>query len=88
MKTFKLFGRYIKKHWFMFILTVLLVIFLNYIRSIVPKLTSSFVAIIQDKPLGESETPFFFLPFYELVSSLQGKLLVTAIIIVVVAFVR
>lgn len=88
MKTFKLFGRYIKKHWFMFVLTVLLVIFLNYIRSIVPKLTSSFVAIIQNKPLGESETPFFFLPFYEFVSSLQGKLLVTAIIIVVVAFVR
>lgn len=88
MKTFKLFGRYIKKHWFMFVLTVLLVIFLNYIRSIVPKLTSSFVAIIQNKPLGESETPFFFLPFYELVSSLHGKLLVTAIIIVVVAFIR
>ena len=88
MKTFKLFGRYIRKHWFMFVLTVVLVIFLNYIRSIVPKLTSSFVAIIQNKPLGESEIPFFFLPFYELASSLQGNLLVTAIIIVVVAFVR
>ena len=88
MKTFKLFGRYIKKHWFMFVFTVVLVIFLNYIRSIVPKLTSSFVAIILNKPLGESEIPFFFLPFYELGTSLQGKLLVTAIIIIVVAFIR
>ena len=61
MKTFKLFGRYIKKYWFMFIITVLLVVFLNYVRSIIPKLTSAFVAIIENKPINESEIPSFLL---------------------------
>ena len=64
MKTFKLFGRYVKKYWAMFIVTVLLVVGLNYIRSIIPKLTSAFVAIVEGKPLIESEIPSFLLPFF------------------------
>ena len=88
MKTFKLFGRYIKKYWAMFIVTVLLVVGLNYIRSIIPKLTSAFVAIVENKPLNESEIPAFLLPFFNNISGVSNFLLVNAILIVVIAFVR
>ena len=88
MKTFKLFGRYIKKYWAMFIVTVLLVVGLNYIRSIIPKLTSAFVAIVENKPLNESEIPTFLLPFFNNISGVSNFLLVNAILIVVIAFVR
>ena len=88
MKTFKLFGRYIKKYWLMFIITVLLVVGLNYIRSIIPKLTSAFVAIVEIKPLTESEIPAFLLLFFKNISGVSNFLLVNAILIVVIAFVR
>ena len=88
MKTFKLFGRYIKKYWFMFIITVLLVVGLNYIRSIIPKLTSAFVAIIENKPINESEIPSFLLFFYNNASGITSFLLTNAILIVCIAFVR
>ena len=88
MKTFKLFARYIKKYIWLFILTVILVVGLNYIRSIVPKLTSTFIAIVEGKPLIDSETPEFLLPLFNGAESIPSQLLVTAIIIVIVAFVR
>ena len=88
MKTFKLFARYIKKYIWLFILTVILVVGLNYIRSIVPKLTSTFIAIVEGKPLIDSETPAFLLPLFNGAESIPSQLLVTAIIIVIVAFVR
>ena len=88
MKTFKLFGRYIKKYWFMFIFTVLLVVFLNYVRSIIPKLTSAFVAIIENKPINESEIPAFLLFFYNNANGIASFLLTNAILIVCIAFVR
>ena len=64
MKLFKLFFRYIKKHWFLLIITILSVVLLNVIRSIIPKLTATFIAIIDNKPIEESEIPFFLLVFY------------------------
>ena len=88
MKMIKLFLRYIKKHWIVLILTILLVVLLNYIRSIVPKMTGVFIAIVDKKPLGESELPSFFLPFYESATTISAQLLVTGIIIVCVAFIR
>lgn len=88
MKTFKLFGRYVKKYWAMFIVTVLLVVGLNYIRSIIPKLTSAFVAIVEGKPLIESEIPPFLLPFFNNGSGITSFLLTNAILIVCIAFVR
>ena len=88
MKTFKLFGRYVKKYWAMFIVTVLLVVGLNYIRSIIPKLTSAFVAIVEGKPLIESEIPPFLLPFFNNGSGIGSFLLTNAILIVCIAFVR
>ena len=88
MKMIKLFLRYIKKHWIVLILTILLVVLLNYIRSIIPKMTGVFIAIVDKKPLGESELPSFFLPFYESATTISAQLLVTGIIIVCVAFVR
>ena len=88
MKTFKLFGRYVKKYWAMFIVTVLLVVGLNYIRSIIPKLTSAFVAIVEGKPLIESEIPSFLLPFFNNGSGIASFLLTNAILIVCIAFVR
>ena len=78
MKTFKLLVRYMKKHLLVFILTILLVISLNYIRSIIPKLTSAFVAIIERKPLIDSEIPSFLLWAYNGSESLNSQLLVTA----------
>ena len=88
MKTFKLFGRYIKKYWAMFILTVLLVISLNYIRSIIPKLTSAFVAIVEGKPIDQSEVPTFLLGFFNNANGIASFLLTNAILIVCIAFVR
>lgn len=88
MKTFELFNRYIKKHVLRFVLTVVLLILLNYIRSIIPKLTSTFIAIVTNKNLIDSETPSIFLPLYNNVSTIQGKLLVTATIIAIVALIR
>lgn len=88
MKTFKLFGRYIKKYWAMFILTVLLVISLNYIRSIIPKLTSAFVAIVEGKPIDQSEIPTFLLGFFNNANGISSFLLTNAILIVCIAFVR
>ena len=88
MKTFKLFGRYIKKFWAMFILTVLLVISLNYIRSIIPKLTSAFVAIVEGKPIEQSEIPTFLLGFFNNANGISSFLLTNAILIVCIAFVR
>ena len=87
MKTFKLLARYMKKHLVVFFLTVLIVIFLNYIRSIVPKLTSGFVAIIERKPLIESEIPSFLLWAYT-GESLQSQLFTTAFLIAIIAFIR
>lgn len=88
MKIFKLFARYIKKYIWLFILTVILVVGLNYIRSIVPKLTSTFIAIVEGKPLIDSETPAFLLPLFNGAESIPSQLLVTALIIIAVAFVR
>ena len=88
MKTFKLFARYIKKYIWLFILTVILVVGLNYIRSIVPKLTSTFIAIVEGKPLIDSETPTFLIPLFNGAESIPSQLLVTALIIIAVAFVR
>ena len=64
MNTFRLFAKYVKKYWAMFIVTVLLVISLNYIRSLIPKLTSAFIAIIENKDLVDSEIPSFLLSFF------------------------
>ena len=87
MKTFKLLARYMKKHLIVFFLTVLLVVGLNYIRSIVPKLTSGFVAIIERKPLIESEIPKFLLWAYT-GESLQAQLFTTAFLIAFIALIR
>ena len=88
MKTFKLFAKYVKKYWAMFIVTVLLVVGLNYIRSIIPKLTSAFIAIVEGKPLMDSEIPKFLLFFFKHSSGLSSFLLTNAILIVCIAFVR
>lgn len=88
MKTFKLLVRYMKKHILVFILTILLVISLNYIRSIIPKLTSAFVAIIERKPLVDSEIPSFLLWAYNGSESLKSQLLVTALLIGTIALIR
>ena len=88
MKTFKLFARYIKKHLFLLISTLILVISLNYIRSIVPKLVGTFVAIIEKKPIKDSETPTFLLSFFDNAFSIKEQLLTTALLVVGIAFIR
>ena len=72
----------------MFILTVLLVVSLNFIRSIIPKLTSAFVAIIENKPINESEIPTYLQYFFENASGIASFLLINAILIICIAFVR
>ena len=88
MNTFRLFAKYVKKYWAMFIVTVLLVISLNYIRSLIPKLTSAFIAIIENKDLVDSEIPSFLLSFFNNTSGITSFLLTNAILIVCIAFVR
>jgi len=88
MHTFKLFFRYVKKNWLFFIITILLLLSLNFIRSIFPKLTSSFVAIVQNKAIEDSEIPNYLFGFYNNAIDIKSKLLVTAILIISVAFVR
>ncbi|MCI5745019.1 MAG: hypothetical protein MR270_01900, partial [Erysipelotrichaceae bacterium] len=65
MKTIALLVRYLKKNWLLFIVTILSVIFLNYLRSIIPLLTGTFISIVDHKDLLESETPKFLLIFYQ-----------------------
>ena len=88
MKLVKLFFRYIKKYWFLLIFTVVLIIFLNYVRSLIPKIVSSFIAIVENKPIKESEIPSFLLSFYDKASNTSSLLLVSSILLVVIAFVR
>ena len=88
MKLFKLFFRYIKKHWFLLIITILSVVLLNVIRSIIPKLTAAFIAIIDKKPIEESEIPFFLLAFYNGKDGVSTQLLITSILIISIAFIR
>lgn len=88
MKTLKLFARYIKKHFVLFIVTLLLVISLNYIRSIIPKLVGTFVAIINKKLVKDSEIPSFLLLFYKDSFSFQEQLFTTALIVALVALIR
>ena len=88
MKMIKLFLRYIKKHIFLLVLTIALVVLLNYIRSIIPKMTGVFIAIVDKTPLEESELPFFLLPFYKGATTIQTQLLVTGVIITLVALIR
>ena len=88
MKMIKLFLRYIKKHAPLLIITIVLVVLLNYIRSIIPKMVGVFISIVKDKPLEESELPFFFLTFYKNSESIPSKLFMTGMIIAVVAFIR
>ena len=84
MKTFKLLVRYMKKYWILLILTVLLLVFLNYVRSIIPKLTSEFIAIID--PTAESEVPFYLKRFYS--GDTPQKLLTTMILIMGIGLIR
>ena len=88
MKMLKLFLRYIKKHWLFLVLTILLVVILNYLRSIIPILTSTFIAIVENKTIEESELPFFLFPFYNEASTIAAKLMVTSLLIVCIAFIR
>ena len=88
MKTFKLFTRYLKKYWLLFVITVALVLALNYIRSIIPKLTSTFISVVNQTPIEKSTTPKFLWFFYKNNISIQEGLLTTALLIVGVAIVR
>ena len=88
MKTFKLFGRFVKKHWLLFVITVLMIIFLNYIRSIVPKLTGVIVAIVGNNPIEESELPTFFLPLFANADTMQARLIIIGCLIASIALVR
>ena len=88
MKMFRLLWRYIKKHWLLFIITIVLIVFLNYIRSIVPKLTGVIVAIVGNKPIEDSELPKYFLPFFNGVTDLKTNLIIVGVLITCVALVR
>lgn len=88
MQALKLLKRYMKKHLLMFILTIALLVFLNYVRSIIPKMTGVFVSIVKQTPMKDSELPKLFLNFYNENSTIQVKLLTTAILVVLIAFVR
>ena len=88
MKTIALLVRYLKKNWLLFIVTILSVIFLNYLRSIIPLLTGTFISIVDHKDLLESETPKFLLIFYQDVSEIKYQLLITSLLIVCIAFIR
>ncbi|MCI5745774.1 MAG: ABC transporter ATP-binding protein/permease, partial [Erysipelotrichaceae bacterium] len=68
--------------------TILSVIFLNYLRSIIPLLTGTFISIVDHKDLLESETPKFLLIFYQDVSEIKYQLLITSLLIVCIAFIR
>jgi len=88
MKTLKLFFRYIKKYLPLFIITVVLLIVLNYIRSFIPKLTGTFVSIVEGKAIEDSETPSFLYPFYKNAESIPAKLAITSLAIACIALVR
>lgn len=88
MLTFKLLVRYLKKYWLMFLITVLLVLSLNYIRSIIPKLTSTFISVVSNTPIEDSTTPKFLQFFYHEGFNIQEGLLITALLIVGVAIIR
>lgn len=88
MKTFKLFIRYLKKNIFLFIITLICLVFLNYIRSLIPKLTGTFVAIVEKTPLEESEMPNFFLPFFHNALTMKSQLFIVASLIILVALIR
>ena len=88
MQALKLLKRYMKKHLLVFILTIALLVFLNYVRSIIPKMTGVFVSIVKQTPMKDSELPKLFLSFYNESSTIQAKLLTTAILVVLIAFVR
>lgn len=87
MNTIKLLIRYMKKNKYLFFFTILMVIFLNYIRSIIPKLTSEFIAII-DPVTSSSTLPNYLKSLYGYVDTIKDKLLLTAIIICVIALIR
>lgn len=88
MKMFKLLGRFLKKHWLMFVFSIVTIIVLNYIRSIVPKLTGVIIAIVNNKELADSNLPIFFMPFYNGASDIKTRLIITGFIIGIVALIR
>ena len=88
MKMFKLLGRFLKKHWLMFVFSIVTIIVLNYIRSIVPKLTGVIIAIVNNKELADSNLPIFFMPFYNGTSDIKTRLIITGFIIGIVALIR
>mgnify|MGYP007025939057 FL=1 len=63
MQALKLLKWYMKKHLLVFILTIALLVFLNYVRSIIPKMTGVFVSIVKQTPMKDSELPKLFLSF-------------------------
>lgn len=86
MYALKLLWRYLKKYIVLFFLSVIMLIFLNYLRSIIPMLTGEFVAII-DPSVSESTLPSY-LKFLYHNATLKQSLLITALLVCMVALIR
>lgn len=86
MYALKLLWRYLKKYLLLFFVSIAMLIFLNYLRSIIPMLTGEFVSII-DPSVSESTLPGYFTFLYK-EASLQQSLLITAILVCMVALIR
>lgn len=86
MKAIKLLLRYVKRHWFLFVMTIVMLFSLNYIRSLIPLLIGKVMQIV-DKDEYSSNLPKY-LEFFFSSSNKQILLLTSMILISVIAIIR
>ena len=86
MKAIKLLFRYLKKHWLLFVITIVMLFTLNYIRSLIPLLIGKVMQIV-DKNEYSSNLPEYLESFFKSENK-QVLLLTCMIVICLVAIVR
>lgn len=86
MKAIKLLFRYLKKHWLLFVITIVMLFTLNYIRSLIPLLIGKVMQIV-DKNEYSSNLPEYLESFFKSENK-QVLLLTSMIVICLVAIVR
>lgn len=86
MKALKLLFRYVKKHIFLFILTVIMLFSLNYIRSLIPLLIGKVMQIVDSKEYA-SDLPYYLEWFFK-GNNKQALLLTAMLLISIVAIIR
>ena len=76
MKAIKLLFRYLKKHWLLFVITIVMLFTLNYIRSLIPLLIGKVMQIV-DKNEYSSNLPEYLESFFK--SENKQVLLLTSV---------